>query len=111
MSSLETYGLQALGVDATHDLNTALILAVKRCYKDDEIERGFIELNSIILELYQKLEAIHEGRSTKFRMFSGLEKFKAERDALTKEVFEILKKSGWKYNSVLTESLLMIRAR
>jgi hypothetical protein len=105
MSSLGRYGLEAFGVVGSDDLNDKLVQAIKIHYNDQE--KGIIALKVILDDLFQKAEAISDGKSLGFRMFTTVCSDKQNRDGLTKDVFRILRDKGWHYSLILTDDNLL----
>lgn len=105
MNFLDRYGFEAMGIYGNTELNKKMIKAIKSHYDNQEI--GAIALNSVIDELYKKAEAIENGRSSGFRMFTTICKEKTAYDNLMRDVFDILRDAGWKYNLLLTDDSLI----
>ncbi|MGR9051383.1 MAG: hypothetical protein ACU84J_01915 [Gammaproteobacteria bacterium] len=103
--TLSTYGIAAFGIEATTEVNNALAKAIVDTF--DNKETGAIALRTILDGLYQKAEAITDGRSKGFRMFTAEGTHKLESDALTRKVFDILQAAGWHYNLKLTDDALL----
>lgn len=103
--AISTYGIAAFGIEATTEINNALAKAIVDTFENQET--GAVALKAILVELYQKAEAITDGRSKGFKMFAKEGTHKLQSDALTRKVFDILQSSGWHYHLQLTDDALL----
>jgi hypothetical protein len=109
-NELRQYGIeQAFGVEAER-ANREMITTVKNIFQDDGA--GWDILNSVLNELFVKLDALDSSRSTAFRMFSilrGNPEYTKKANDLTLSIFNLFSAhENWKFkgatieNSVLT---------
>ncbi len=107
MTTINTYGLESFGIDATDELNTEIIKLINLHFKDEET--GYVVFTDILEELHQKCEAIQDGRSKAFRMFTSYSSNTEAKNSLTKDIIDLFTANNWHYQITLDKenSLLL----
>ena len=114
MSGLSTYGLGVFGFEATTESNASLFRDMKEAFgltkdsSESEIYYAAVALEGCLEELYQKADAIVDGRSRGFKMFTGFGgEYVAKRHDLMKKVFSHLSESTLLSGLILADDCLI----